>query len=198
MRVGFDLDGVLYDFGRAYREHLRSTGYDHPALATESQVWDISDELGLTPEQFEEYYHDGVNLGQILLGPAHEGGPEAVRSLKAAGHSIHIITAREGFGDPGRARERTLEWLASHDIPFDTLTLAHDKTNPRTDVFIEDKIENYDALEAAGIPCYLVDRPWNAVAGGDDRRRVPSAAAFAQEILNFGIVPSWWPENVMS
>ena len=51
MRVGFDLDGVLYDFGDSVRRYLRSVGreYGFKDDAPEPHTWN-----------FYEYWHMDV------------------------------------------------------------------------------------------------------------------------------------------
>jgi hypothetical protein len=46
---------------------------------------------------------------------------------------------------------------------------------------IEDKLENYDALNAAGTRTYLINRAWNKVPG-DNRRRIDELAEYVQAI----------------
>jgi hypothetical protein len=47
-------------------------------------------------------------------------------------------------------------------------------------MFVEDKLENYDALDAAGVEVYLINRKWNFVDGdGDNRRRIRHVGQYA-------------------
>ena len=79
----------------------------------------------------------------------------------------------------------TREWLAKHDVPFDALFFDRDKTSVRTDVFIEDNLENYAALEGAGTFATLVAQPWN-VDDPRDLNRVSSVTEFVDMILAQG------------
>jgi FMN phosphatase YigB (HAD superfamily) len=51
-KVGFDIDGVLYDFEDALREYMTEEGYAHPMpVAT---TWDFAESWGLTGEEFQQ------------------------------------------------------------------------------------------------------------------------------------------------
>ena len=76
-------------------------------------------------------------------------------------HSIHIVTHR-----PAEAHATTRRWLREHNILHDSLTFSEDKTVVKTDVFIDDRPENVEALLAKGVQAVLYDRPWNQHADG--------------------------------
>lgn len=189
MRIGVDLDGVCFDFPASLRRYLETLGFS--GLPTgEVRRWEFYEDWGLTLDEFLGYCNDGVDAGYVFSGPARDRAPQAIRALKNAGHEIHIVTDRSFGKNPIASEDATLHWLYGHDIPFDSLTFSPDKTSVPTDVFIEDKLQNYDALAASGCKPYLVDRPWNRFpyAGlACERRRVGSIAEFAW------IVTGAWP-----
>jgi uncharacterized HAD superfamily protein len=88
------------------------------------------------------------------------------------GHEIVIITDRSFGKTPEVSHNLTVEWLRQHNIYYDELIFSADKTCSPTDLFVEDKLMNYDALVAAGTKTYLINRPWNLVDGGDARNRI--------------------------
>jgi len=102
-----------------------------------------------------------------------------VQLVKELGHDVVIITDRRFGSSPEVSQKNTYEWLAQHNIPYDELWFSADKTVVRTDMFVEDKIENYDALEKAGTDVYLINRAWNYIEGGDNRKRIPSVSVYA-------------------
>ncbi len=70
-----------------------------------------------------------------------EGAPEALRSLRAAGHVVILLTARHmktTGGNPGLALARqgkvTLDWLDRHGVEFDEIHFG----KPHADVYIDD------------------------------------------------------------
>lgn len=179
MRVGFDMDGVIYDFRRAQSDFEIARGNAHCALELADDHWDYFEGWGWTVDQWLRYYAEGVDAGQILrLGEPLPGAVDAFNALRASGHTIHIVTDRSVGDDPQRA---TREWLADYGFVYDSLTFSKDKTATPTDIFIEDRLQNADALNAAGTLCYLINRPWNAVPL-DTRPRVDSLEQFVAAV----------------
>ncbi|PZR55244.1 hypothetical protein DNL40_02415 [Xylanimonas oleitrophica] len=184
MRVGIDLDGVCYDFAASVREHIiRSAGRDPGRLGRhypDPTRWEFYEDWDLTLPEFLDVCHEGVRAGVIFThGAPFEGVPEAFDRIRAAGHTIHIVTDRR-FGGPGLAEAATLRWLDAHALPFDTITFAADKTIARLDVMVDDKPANYHALNAAGVATYLLTRPWNAHV--EDAHRVRDLLHYAEVI----------------
>jgi capsule biosynthesis phosphatase len=69
------------------------------------------------------------------------GAVERMKSLKAAGHYLILLTARHMAttgGNPGLAVARQgktlFDWLARHDIPYDELWFG----KPQADLYIDD------------------------------------------------------------
>lgn len=179
-RVGFDLDGVLYNFGDSVRRYLEYTGQGHlwKSGPTESPFWNFFEDWGWTTQQFVDFCNKGADEGFIFCGPCREGAVEAVNLVKEMGHEVIIITDRKFGRDPSVSKINTYKWLDQHKIPFDEIYFSADKTIVPTDMFVEDKIANYDALKAAGTDAYLMNRPWNEPVD-DGRVRVPSVLVYA-------------------
>jgi FMN phosphatase YigB (HAD superfamily) len=178
VRVGFDLDGVVYDFRGAQSTFEVARGNSHCSLDLAADHWDYFEGWGWDVDQWLVAYAEGVDAGHILrVGEPLPGAVEAFRDLRAAGHSIHIVTDRSIGVDPEGA---TRAWLAEHGLVYDSLTFSRDKTVAAVDVFIEDRLENADALNAAGIPCYLINRPWNYHE--DDRLRVDTLTEYVARV----------------
>ena len=181
MRIGFDVDEVLYKFTRAYHLWLNQYRGMSLNLDLEAHTWNWFEEWE-TKEQFGQNLHDSVDAGIMYWqGDLYEPGiAEDMRKLQAAGHTIHIVTARL-FGKTKCPEEATRTWFTSNNLPFDTITISKDKTAVETDYFIEDNEKNYDALEALGVQVYLVNRPHNLQ--NDSRRRVNSVKEFINIVL---------------
>jgi FMN phosphatase YigB (HAD superfamily) len=174
MRVGFDLDGVGFNFGDSCHRYLEATGRGHlwKSGPTPDPFWDWYKDWGWTTEQFLEFCHAGADAGYIFSGPVREGFVETVDRVARMGHEIVIITDRSFGKTPEVSHNLTVEWLRQHNIYYDELIFSADKTCSPTDLFVEDKLMNYDALVAAGTKTYLINRPWNLVDGGDARNRI--------------------------
>ena len=184
LRVGFDLDGVVYDFRKAHSEFEVGRGNAHCSLRRAARHWDYFEGWGMSLDDWLTSYEDGVNAGLILrTGEPLPGARAAFRDLRRAGHTIHIVTDRAIGRDP---QEATIEWLARNGLVYDSLTFSRDKTVVQTDVFVEDRLQNADALNAAGTRCYLINRPWNRV-DGDDRPRVNTLREFVQRVADLAL-----------
>lgn len=174
MRVGFDLDGVGFNFGDSCHRYLIATGQGHlwKSGPTPDPFWDWYKDWGWTTEQFLEFCHAGADAGYIFSGPVREGFVETVDRVVEMGHEVIIITDRSFGRTPSVSERLTVDWLHDHNIWYDELVFSPDKTVVPTDLFVEDKLTNYDALVAAGTKAYLLNRPWNVVDGGDARNRI--------------------------
>jgi 5'(3')-deoxyribonucleotidase len=173
VRIGVDLDGVCYDFVGALRKWIHESTGRPLATMPDAECWDFFKyQWNMPTAEFLRLFDAGVAAGRIFrFGPPLPGAVAGVQALQDAGHEIHIVTNRP---QPG-ARENTLRWLAQHRIPFDSLTFSADKTCVPTDVFIDDNIENYEALRAAGVSAVFYDQAWNR---SHDGVRVHSWDAF--------------------
>ena len=84
------------------------------------------------------------------------GAVEKLRTLKAAGHTIILLTARHMktcSGNVGlviaRQGKTTLDWLAEHGIEYDELHFG----KPHADVYIDDnalKFTSWDQIASDG------------------------------------------------
>lgn len=184
LRVGFDLDGVLYNFGDSVKRYLDSIGQGNvwKSGPTPHPFWDFYKDWGWTSAEFVKMCNDGADAGYIFTGPARDHAVEAVGRVAAMGHEIIIITDRQFGSSPAVSHKNTEDWLSQHGIEYDELWFSSDKTIAPTDVFVEDKLENYDAVWANGTPAFLINRAWNQVDGGDARNRINCVCEYADAI----------------
>ena len=163
LRVGFDLDGVWHDFAASLRTFLLVAYAARPfgdGTYPDPTHWDFWKDWGMTLREFLQACHEGVDAGIVFNHDPHEGTRDVFDAIHAAGHTIHVATDRQ-FGTNGASESLTRSWLDRHGLHFDSLTFTADKTVVKTDIFIEDKPENYAALDEAGTEVWLITRPWN-------------------------------------
>lgn len=161
MRVGFDLDGVLYDFGECVNRYLQHIGQGHLYKSGGPAHWHFYEDWGWDGKQFVDFCNAGADAGFIFTGPARPNAAESVRKVEAMGHEIIIITDRTFGSNPKVSETHTLEWLAQHNIPYNEIHFSPNKTIVPTDIFVEDKPENYVDLAVAGVKPWMVNRNWN-------------------------------------
>lgn len=160
LRIGVDLDGPVYDFvGDTAEVVAAHRGVDSSTLPP-ATVWDFFTDWGLNAEEFWKIVDVGIADGRVWRhGEPIAGSVEAIRALRKAGHTIHIVTSRRAGSETS-----TILWLAEVGIEYDSLTFSVDKTIVHTDVFIDDYDKNLDALAEAGIVAIRYDAPYNAHA----------------------------------
>jgi hypothetical protein len=189
MRVGIDLDGVCFDFAASLLRYALHKGYEFPEgfhAHGEPKEWAFYEGWGLSLEDFLQMCHDGADAGFVFSGPVRPGVKEAFDIIIGLGHEIIIITDRAFGTTPEVSQQLTVEWLDFHELNYDELHFSGDKTVVPTDYFIEDKLSNYDALVAAGVDTFLVDRPWNQTDLPDARRRVDGIREYARILTLIG------------
>jgi FMN phosphatase YigB (HAD superfamily) len=181
MKVGFDLDGVWYRFTKQIHLWMNQSAGMSLDLEAEAHSWTWFEDWQ-TRAQFLQVMHDAVDAKHLFWqGEMYEPQiPQNLRDLRNAGHTIHIVTHRFS-GNKECPKQATKYWIGNNDLIFDTLTFSADKASVETDFFIEDNLDNYDALDAAGVQVYLINRLYNL--RNDTRRRVNSVDQFTKIVL---------------
>lgn len=161
LRIGVDLDGVVYDFAGVLREYVLTRDLVPVRKAFPTvRAWDLHKEWGLTRAEFDSICQDAIKDNWLFrVGRPVSGALDTLYQLHWT-CGIHIVTARD-FGLMDLVQEATRLWLRDHGIYFDSLTFSADKTVVPVDIFIEDNVENYLALDAEGHFPVLFNQPWN-------------------------------------
>lgn len=158
-KLGIDLDGVCYDFPTAFRDYVLESCPDRslpdPLLA---DTWDFFLDWGFSRSEFNELCKQGVDSRKIFReGRPYEDCVDVLQRLHA-NHTIHIITHRM-IGE--FSIHNTVDWLREWEIPFDALTFAEDKSVVKVDLLLDDYEVNWRSSWDNGVPCVVMDRPWN-------------------------------------
>ena len=185
MIVGLDLDGVLYNFGDSVKRFLEETDRGHlwKSGPTPTPFWDFYKDWGWTNDQFVEMCNEGVDAGVIFHGRPRPHAVDAVWKIKNDGHALVVITDRQFGTTPKASHDATIEWWNYCGFPsYDKIVFSADKTVVKTDIFVEDKLSNYDAITKAGTECWLINRAWNIVDDGDSRNRINGIEEFPEKV----------------
>lgn len=164
LRVGIDLDGVLFNFGQSCKDYLDATSRGHlwKSGPTPAPFWDWYKDWGWTSQEFVDFCNAGVDEGYIFRGNVRDGAVAAMWEIKTNGHELIIITDRSFGSSPVISQTATKQWWKEEAFPdYDEIYFSPNKTIVPTDIFVEDKYENWKALIEAGTRCYLITRPWN-------------------------------------
>jgi uncharacterized HAD superfamily protein len=191
-KVGVDIDDVLKPWYDIAHDVCRGYGITN---GVQPQTWHPYKEYGVTMELWHEAIARPTARGmshRLYGGNPYAGAVDALLTLCENNHTIHLVTSR-GTGDwpHGHSLKRTtVEWLEHYCVPYDSLTFSHDKTIVRADYFVDDNLDNYEALRASGVTAYLMTRKWNQTRDGagrvipDGRLRVSDMNEFLQEVLS--------------
>jgi hypothetical protein len=184
MRIGFDIDGIGFTFGDSCKKHLDHTGRGHlwKSGPTPDPYWDWYKDWGWTSQEFVDFCNEAADCGCLFSGPVREGYKEAIDAVANMGHEIIVATDRTFGATPSVSENITINWFIEHEMNYDELHFTADKTSANCDFFIEDKLENYDALILAGVKAYLLNRPWNQVPGGDGRNRINDISEYVDAV----------------
>ena len=160
MRVGLDIDGVIYKWADTARYLLNTQrGYS----LGESTHWDYL-QYNVSGEDWNWLWKEGVQLGLFRYGHLYKGAIEGIKALAALAE-IHVVTHR-----PQQAINDTLAFLSYlTGTPemlgvfsgVHILTEQEPKSSIGADVYIDDSADVADELVRAQRVCLLWDRPWN-------------------------------------
>lgn len=177
--VGLDLDGCKFWFDRAYYAGCIKAGLLPADTAhITADVWTFYESYGHDLPTFLANCDRLADLGLLWDGDMIPGAKTAWEALADAGHRIHVITDRSFGSHPIASEVGTRMWLARHGVRYTSLTFSADKTVVPTDVMLEDKLANYDALAETSCIPVLINRPWNHAPDGDARMRVDTHDEF--------------------
>lgn len=157
MKPGFavDIDNVLaVAEEEVQRIYCEMTGKAWPnELYASAGGLDGSDVDRDLIEQIFEHFH----VQSIPSLPVIPGSRVALETLQQQ-FRIVIITARRPY-----ARPQTLEWLRTHQLPFDELHLTGEKSDVAEGLkfAVDDHPEHVKDYVSQGIQVFLMDQPWN-------------------------------------
>jgi 5'(3')-deoxyribonucleotidase len=156
MRIGVDLDNVVYPFVSVLGDWVSAVTGRLRAELPDETCWEFyKEQWGYTTAEFLDLYRRAVDNSYLFSqGVPIEGSIDGINELKDLGHTIHFATDRF----VGKfAQANTEQWLIANEIHYDSLTYTKDKTIVRADAFIDDKPSNVDDLLKIGCKAYLYD-----------------------------------------
>ena len=166
--VAVDIDGVLYELVDVLRDwiHLK---FDRPLhTMPEPGVYNLDVAWDLRPGFLVNQLMAGVQSGFMFWkGEPHLPGLAGLRALKAAGHRVVLVSARDLPGLHDLCFEATQSWLRSPrvDAVYDDLILTSDKNSVQWDFLVNDYDKNVRLGHAVGRHAVLLNRAWNVGVG---------------------------------
>ena len=181
MDIGVDVDDVLFPFVDRLRDWFAAAGVLPEAAMPAPTRYDFADEWGLGDLEWVEWCHQAADDGLFVTGPPLPGAQAGWAALRAAGHRLHVVTAR-AFGSAPAAATET--WLAAWGFDADSLHLTSAKHLVACDVFIDDSPAMIEQLIGHGRRAVIADCAWNRHLPGA-WERVDGLAGLA-ELLTAG------------
>jgi uncharacterized HAD superfamily protein len=154
LRVGLDLDGVLYNWERTIREMIEarfsirlreSTGYDY-----------IKE--GVPAESWASLWQEPALQEMFTSGFSYYDGLFAARKIQETDDLV-ILTRR-----PREARRYTHSWLMHrliHPMEVIHFTDGRPKSSVYCDLYVDDSGHEVEELASAGRTVLIPDRTWN-------------------------------------
>lgn len=186
MRIGWDLDGVGYDFPSAlkfFAEYYENIDPKTMPLPAKSWNWWES-QWGWSKDQFRRINHRGTHSGVLYQASGvMDGFKEGLYRVREAGGTNHLITARLAFAGPLVATQ-TLRWLRTNELDrlVDSVTFSGEKDIIEWDAYIDDSGPTVEHLRERGLNAYLFDAPYNQSSEDLDDWRITSISGFLDEI----------------
>lgn len=158
MKIGLDLDGVIYQFSKTAQYMLaRKKGL----MCREDLKWDYTLwDHGLSKEDWDWVLSPPQADKVFRYGHLFSGAIEFVHELSLLG-SVIIITKRPFYGV-----QATLDFLAYMKFPLTALHIIDEqvrKSSIPCDAYIDDSpINALDYYKETKSLVILIDRPWNS------------------------------------
>ncbi|MFN3257640.1 MAG: 5' nucleotidase, NT5C type [Ilumatobacter sp.] len=169
--LGVDLDGVVADHTRRFRDILADIRGVDPEIYPLQRSWDFG-EWDLGPDEYADYHRIAVMEHDMFRTmPMIEGAADALWRLSDAGVWIRIITHRlyVHWGHE-KAVADTAAWLDANRIPYRDLCFLGAKPQAEANAYIDDAPHNVAELRAHGNTVIVFDQPYNAGVDGPRAR----------------------------
>jgi len=189
MRIGVDIDDVLVETMPAYlRAFEERFGRAVPLAEARWDPFELHPDI--PPPDRLAFFEHLRRTGFMFSRAAYPDAPPAVRALRAAGHTLVIVSGRPRPHLP--ETERMLERIGIRQcfaeiVHRDGEGIAEYKgrtaRDRRLDVLVEDEFPAARAVAQAGVAVLLMDRPWNQGALPPRMERI---ASWAEALARLG------------
>ena len=187
LKIGIDVDGVVYNFVSAFRElAIQTFGKDFSVFSSD---WDFSN-WGLSPEEYKHLWTRVRNSVDWFLEneKPYSFAVESLSRLKD--HELYFITTRASTQGDTVLRQTQLQ-LNRLGIEFPTVIVRSDKgpvvAGLGLDFYVDDYVENLKRAEkcSPNTKLFLVNQTYNKdLSVPDSWTRVNTLKEFAERIEN--------------
>ncbi len=165
--LGVDLDGVVADHTRRFRDILADIRGVDPESYPLERAWDFA-EWGLAPGEYADLHRIAVmEYDMLRTMDVIPGAADALWRLSDAGVWIRIITHRlyVNWGHD-KAIADTAAWLDIHRIPYRDICFLGAKPEVEADAYIDDAPHNIEQLRDHGNTVIIFEQPYNRTLEG--------------------------------
>jgi len=202
--IMYDYDDIVVEMVPALHRKAFELGL-HDNSVPHLSTWAGHEQYECEEDAWWAVFDHLMTDGWYYNTPAAEGIKLGMHRLKAAGHRIHILTARGFMNHAEEIRKATYKNIEMLELPVDTITFNRNKVEgmaqamrPTTqtlspgyisvkkfDYAIDDGAHNYEDLDAAGVNVYLLELPHNKEYRDNhpEARTVPTVDTFVDMIL---------------
>ena len=162
MKIGFDLDGVVYDFCTPFDNYMKRMGFG----LKDGSEYELASRYGVKSEVAPVFLENFGKTRPFTWIPLNNEARQAMIDLSKE-HELYIVTYRDWtlWG-----KEDTLERIISDNIPVDesNIVFSRDKgdysKSLELDVFYEDSRENaLDIIDKSSALVMMVDAAYNKI-----------------------------------
>lgn len=171
--ICIDIDGVLADYVQCFVDFIsEKTGADlRNFVLKDYNIYNALGEIipgGHQRMKFlkQQFQQEGHEAGHGRELPTIPGSVEALKELKAKGHTVVLLTARPYKQYP-RLFADTIEWLKEKGFVYDALIWDENKEErilkefPNMICMIEDNVSNALKVANKGKKVYLLEKDYN-------------------------------------
>ncbi len=149
MRLGVDLDGVVFDLSTEVARWANSYNLSHSI-----------DSLPFSNSDFPIYLK-AVEAGILRDLPLIDGAIENLLSLYNANNEINITTARGSNAEAENYLEDTIYALKKHNIPYNNIYTGRLKYKFDMDLYIDDSVNMIKQLQDNNKAVIIFDTYYN-------------------------------------
>lgn len=163
MRIGFDLDGVLYPWHLYFYLHVSKFSSKYFDLGYTS-FWERIKDL----ETADSSLYDAVKIPWLYNKEKIDSTLKIMLDSLSESNELYYITAR-----PKEAEDATKSWVVASELPQgENLYITNGCKDSvirdlKLDYYVEDRLENYAKLKDL-VRVILIKHPWNNYGYGID------------------------------
>lgn len=172
-RVGVDCDDTLFDFiGRLkeYKEYTAKLNEMPFINLPDPKSWSFEQQWGLSRQGLNDLMLSFARAGGFRELLPIPGAFTVIKNLRAAGHQIAIVTARESWMDNRLLRAQvqadTIHSLVSCGFEYDELHFLPEKKNVSVDILLDDAVHHLEAAQLSGLKAVCMTRLHNVEWAG--------------------------------